>query len=74
MATRIIENYLIDTIEILSSNGNWRCEIRIKSNASAQLLKSATLKATYDTKELAEQAGLKAAQQLVADLKRTRAA
>lgn len=74
MATRIIENYLIDTIEILGANGNWRCEVRIKSNVSAQLLKSAALKATFDTKERAEQAGLKAAQQLVADLKRTRAA
>ncbi len=74
MATRTIENYLVDTIEILSGNGSWRCEVRVKSTTSSQLLKSATLKATYDTKELAESAGLKAAQQLIDDLKRTRAA
>jgi len=74
MATRIIENYLVDTIEILSGNGNWRCEVRVKSVSSSQLLKTAALKATFDTKELAEAAGLKAGQNLVDELKRSFAA
>jgi len=74
MVSRIIEQYVIDTIEILGANGNWRCEVRIKSSQSAQLLKTSTLKNTYASKELAEQAGLKAGQQLLDELKRNRAA
>jgi len=74
MATRIVESYLVDTIEILSANGNWRSEVRVKSVLSSQLLKTAALKATFDTKELAETAGLKAGQNLVDELKRSFAA
>ena len=74
MATRIVESYLVDTIEILSANGNWRSEVRVKSVLSSLLLKTAALKATFDTKELAETAGLKAGQNLVDELKRSHAA
>jgi len=73
MATRIVESYLVDTIEILSANGNWRSEVRVKSVLSSELLKTAALKATFDTKELAETAGLKAGQNLVDELKRSHA-
>lgn len=74
MATRIIENYLVDTIEILSGNGSWRCEVRLKTTDSAKLLKSATLKATFDSKELAASAGFKAGQNLIDQFKKSQSA
>lgn len=74
MAARIIENYTVDTIEILTGNGSWRCEVRVKPLSSSQLLKTAALKATFDTKELAEMAGFKAGQTLIDDLKKSLAA
>ena len=74
MALRIIENYAVDTVEILAANGTWRCEVRIKSVSSSQVVKTAALKATFDTKELAEIAGFKAGQNLIDELKRSQAA
>jgi len=74
MAIRIIESYAVDTIEILTAGGNWRSEVRVKSIASTQLLKTAALKATFDTKELAEIAGIKAGQNLIEELKKSSAA